>query len=114
MGAQHQIRTGRLTTVDTEIEVPRLAATSLRWSSVAIAVFDAAGNPADPDDVTGTVTGSVLKTGQGKKQPFANVINLATDSWSTDAELATVRSFFFTVAGLNSGYSFEITINSWN
>lgn len=107
------IRSGRHAEADGEITVERGAETSLRWSEIVIAVFDDAGEPADPDMTTGTVTGAVLKTGSGKRQDFVESVDLSSDPWSWEPEISTVTTFYFSVSGLNTDYTYEITISSW-
>ena len=106
------IRSPRTTEAQGEIEIRRGASTSLRWSEVTVNIFDGSGS--EIDTATGTLTGRALKTGSGKPQTFEETINLATDNWSWLPELSTVQAFFFSISGLNAGYTYQITINSWN
>ena len=106
------IRSPRTTEAAGEIEIKRGTSTSLRWSEVTVRVFDASDAPVS--EATGTLTGQVLKTGSGKRQDFQNPLNLVSDDWSFTPELSTVRSFFFSISGLNAGYTYQITVNSWN
>lgn len=107
------LRSGRKTEADGEFSIDRGAMTSQPYSEVTIAVFDENGDPADPDMTTGVVSGSVLKTGSGKRQDFTETVDLATDDWSWNAEISAVRLFYFSIAGLNANYTYEITITSW-
>ena len=106
------IRGPMATEAQGEIEIRRGASTALRWSEVTVNVFD--GNGDEVDTATGTLTGKALKTGSGKAQDFEESIDFETDEWSWLPEMSTVQRFFFLVSGLNAGYSYQITINSWN
>ena len=97
---------------DGQIEIRRGTATSLRWSEITVNVFDANGE--EVDEATGTLSGKALKTGSGKPQDFEENIDLSTDNWSWLPEMSTVRSFFFSISGLNTGYSYQITVSSWS
>ena len=106
------IRSPKTTEADGEIEIRRGSSTSLRWSEVTVRVCNSADEPVNT--ATGTLTGQVLKSGSGKRQNFTETLNLATDDWSFLPELSTIQSFFFSVSGLNAGYTYQITVNSWN
>ena len=108
------IQSGRRTESEGEIEIDRGASTSLRWTEVTVAVFDDSGDAADPSTVTGTLTGSVLKAGAGKREDFNESIDLSSDPWSWKPELSTVQIFYFSVSGLNADHTYEISINSWS
>lgn len=105
------LRSPRTSEADGEIEVQRGAASSLRWSEITIAVFDENGDSVN--SATGTVSAWAQKNGQGQRQAFEETVNLATDVWAWLPELSTVNSFFFSVSGLNAGYTYQITVNSW-
>ena len=106
------IRSPKITEASGEIEVRRGASTSLRWSELTVSVFDAAGEPVQ--NATGILSGRAQKTGSGRPQNFVETIDLATDNWSWLPELSTVQRFFFSIAGLNAGYTYQVTVNSWN
>lgn len=107
------IRSGMRTEAEGEIVINRGASTSLRWTEVTVAVFDANGAAANPSMVTGTLTGEVQKAGSGKRENFATAMNLATDDWSWKPELSTVNELFFRISGLNANYTYEVSVNSW-
>ena len=108
------IRSGRRTEAEGEISINRGALTSNRWSEITISVFDAAGSESDPSTTTGIVSGTAIKSGSGKPQPFINTVDLSANDWSWQPELSTVEEFRFSVAGLNAGYTYEITVSSWS
>lgn len=108
------ISSGLKTESDAEFDIERGAMTSLIFSEITVAVFDENQEKADPDDVTGVLSGWALKTGSGKRQAFTETINLATDSWSWEGELSAVQKFTFSVNGLNAGYFIEVTVFSDN
>lgn len=107
------LRSGIVSESDGEIEIDRDASTSLRWTEVTVSVFDTSGDPADPSIVTGMITGSVIKAGSGKRESFDTEMNLATDNWSWKPELSSVNRFFFEITGLNAGFTYEVSVNSW-
>ena len=107
------VRSERHTESDNPITVNRGMDASEPWSEITINVFDASGTPATPGGVTGVLTGSALKVGSGKLQPFQNTVNLSTQDWSWQPELSRVQEFQFSIAGLNAGFTYQITVNSW-
>lgn len=107
------IRSGKKSESDGEFEIDRGSSTSLRWTEVTVAVFDENDSPADPNMVTGVLSGQVIKAGSGKREDFATTMNLATDDWSWKPELSTVNLFYFSITGLNSNYTYEVSVNSW-
>ena len=107
------IRSDMQSESDGELEIDRGASTSLRWTEVTVNVFDATGAAADTSMVTGILSGQVLKAGCGKREDFNRAMNLATDDWSWKPELSTVQTFYFSISGLNSGYTYQVSVNSW-
>lgn len=92
--------------------VNRGAMTVTPWSQVTIAVVDGAGDPVTTG-VTGIVTGSSRASGQGNLSAFATTINLATDAWAWQPQLAAETYFEFSVDGtLSAGYHLSISVTS--
>ena len=104
------VSSGRRTEASGEIEILRGPDSLKLWSEITVAVFNGAGDPVTT--ATGIITGQVLKVGQGQRQNLTNTLNLATDHWSYRAELSAVQRFFFTISGLNAGYTYSITVAS--
>lgn len=103
------IQSGRKTEDDGEFSVSYGGSNSLHWSEAVISVFDDSGKSVDT--ATGIVSGSILKKDCGKQEPFYEPVNLATDPWSWKAQIAGVKIFYFSVTGLNPGYSCEVAIH---
>jgi hypothetical protein len=95
-----------------EVEMIMGSSSMLHWSEITVAVFDAQKKPIET--AVGLISGSILKLGAGKRQVFSEKLDLALDPWSFAPELSTPHSFFFSVAGLNEGFFYKMTINSWS
>ena len=80
------------------------------WHEITVSIFDS-GSPAT--GVTGTLAGEVLKTGADQPEDFTNTLNLAAGERAWDPELSRAQQFFFTPTGLNAGFEYFITVNSW-
>ena len=112
MGAKVN-RSGLRNEADGEFEMPRNNAAILKWSQIAIAVYNENNQRVtDTSTVTGMISGRYQIVGEGKINDFDNPINLASDKWNFRSELAYVESFYFRVTGLNEGHFFEITVTS--
>lgn len=82
------------------------------WHEIAVSILDATGNPVTTG-ITGTLSGAALKRGADHQEAFIEILNLANDERSWDPELSRVAAFFFEDQGLNAGYQYLITVNSW-
>lgn len=82
------------------------------WHEITVSVFNAAGDPA-LTGVTGTLSGEVLKRGADRFEAFTQALDLAADQRAWDPELSRAQQFRLTVAGLNTGFTYRVTVNSW-
>ncbi len=82
-----------------------------RWHEITVSIFDAVGDPAA--SATGTLTGKVRKTGADQTEDFTATLDLAGGERAWQPELSSANTFFFEVTGLNAGYTYLITTNSW-
>lgn len=106
------IRKGPFTQADGEVEIDLGFEINYEWHELTIAVFDAQGDPAT-SGVTGTVAASVRKRGADRTEAFDQTVNLATDERSWAPELSQAEIFLVTPTGLNAGFSYYVTVNSW-
>lgn len=83
----------------------------LPWSQVAVTVYNE--NRERVNTATGTVSGSALRVGSGKFEPFENTINLGSTDWSWNPERAAVQEFQFAVMALTEDFSIRVTVASW-
>lgn len=93
---------------------------------LTISIFDENGDPAETG-VTGTLTATVQRRGADRPDPYFEPLDLSTDqrSWPPQERLPTPPSlappirpiraikFFIIAEGLNTGYTYFVTVNSW-
>ena len=111
MAQGYIVREG-LTEAQGAVKIELGADTALRWHEITVSIFNASGNPA-ADPITGTLSGSVQKRGADRMETFSQTLNLASGQRSWNPELSTAESYEFSVTGLNTDYTYTITILSW-
>jgi hypothetical protein len=102
---------GPFTEAQGEVETDLAANAERRWHEITVTIFDAGG--ASGVAATGVITGQVQKVGADQREDFTETIDLSTDTRAWLPELSSAQKYFFTIAGLNAGYTYQITVNSW-
>lgn len=106
------ITLGPFTEADGEVRIDLGFEVNYEWHEITVSVFDDSGEPATTG-VTGTLSAKVLKLGADREEDFTESLNLSANDRSWDPELSMAEAFFTTVTGLNTDYSYRITVNSW-
>jgi len=102
---------GPFTEAQGEAEVNLGANAERRWHEITITIFNAGG--VSGVAAVGVITGQVQKIGADQREDFSETIDLSTDARAWLPELSSAQKYFFTIAGLNAGYTYQITVNSW-
>jgi len=102
---------GPFTEAQGEVEAPLLSAAQRRWHEITVTILDDTGN--EGVAATGTLSAKVRKVGADQTEDFTQALDLAANDRAWLPTLSSAQIFYFTVVGLNAGYQYLITVNSW-
>ncbi len=105
------LTTGRVTEAQGEVSILRDANNIYPWTQVSVNVFNAAGDAVDV--ANGTLSGKARPVSSAKFTDFTNTIDLSGNEWTFTPSMSMMEEYRFSVAGLNAGYTYEVTIANW-